>query len=79
MFRRNHEIVEQISELNIRPFEPADGRPSYHHCVLIKALLFAYSEGSFSGRRLQKMMEEKLAMHWLTDQQIVFYRTINRF
>ncbi|MGF3114227.1 transposase [Facklamia sp. P12937] len=42
-------------------------------------MLFAYSEGVYSGRRIQKRMEENLAMHWLTGQQIVSYRTINRF
>ncbi|MGX7108850.1 hypothetical protein [Facklamia miroungae] len=53
-----HEVVEQIPEVNIPPFESVDGRPTYHPRILLKALLFVYSEGDSSGRRIQKIMEE---------------------
>lgn len=55
------------------------GRPSYHPKMLLSALLFAYSQGIFSGRKIETMMVENLAMQYLTGQQVVSYRTINRF
>ncbi|CJX26224.1 transposase IS663-like [Streptococcus pneumoniae] len=47
--------------------------------MLVSALLFAYSQGIFSGRKIEKMMIENLAMQYLTGQLVVSYRTINRF
>ena len=41
---------------SIMPF----GRPSYHPKMLIATLLFAYSQGIFSGRKIEKMMIENL-------------------
>ncbi|WP_350015349.1 transposase [Streptococcus sp. KHUD_010] len=55
------------------------GRPSYHPKLLLSALLFAYSQRNFSGRKIEKMMAENLAMQYLTGQLVVSYRTINRF
>ena len=46
---------------------------------LLSALLFAYSQGIFSGRKIEKMMIENLAMQYLSGQLLVSYRTINRF
>lgn len=43
------ELVESISEENIRLFEPEDGRPAYHPRVLLKAILYTYSEKSFQA------------------------------
>ncbi|CIX71452.1 transposase IS663-like [Streptococcus pneumoniae] len=47
--------------------------------MLVSALLFAYSQGIFSGRKIEKMMIKNLAMQYLTGQLVVSYRTINRF
>ena len=47
--------------------------------MLVSTLLFAYSQGIFSGRKIEKMMVENLAMQYLTGQLLVSYRTINRF
>ncbi|MBP2622317.1 IS1182 family transposase, partial [Streptococcus panodentis] len=55
------------------------GRPSYHPKMMLSALLFAYSQGVFSGRKIERLMAENLAMQYLTGQLVVSYRTINRF
>jgi transposase len=49
-------------------FEPQDGRPAYHPKPLIMALLYAYSNGVFSGRKIQEVVEENLPMQWLVAQ-----------
>lgn len=72
-------IVESLPSTTFEAIYHTYGRPSYHPKVVIKALIFAYSEGVFSGRKIEKMMQENLAMQWLTAQQILSYRTINRF
>ncbi|WP_264341470.1 transposase, partial [Streptococcus anginosus] len=43
------------------------------------ALLYAYSKGVFSGRNIEELMVENIPMQWLVAQQVISYRTINRF
>lgn len=72
-------VVEDLSDEDYNHIMNELGRPAYHPKVLLKALIFAYSERTFSGRNIEKMMCENLAMQWLTAQTIITYRTINRF
>ena len=72
-------VVNSLEERHFHAFYHDFGRPSYHPKMLLSALLFAYSQGIFSGRKIEKMMIENLAMQYLTGQLLVSYRTINRF
>ena len=72
-------VVNTLEDCHFHAFYHAFGRPSYHPKMLVSTLLFAYSQGIFSGRKIEKMMIENLAMQYLTEQLVVSYRTINRF
>ena len=72
-------VVNTLKDSHFHAFYHAFGRPSYHPKMLVSTLLFAYSQGIFSGRKIEKMMIENLAMQYLTGQLVVSYRTINRF
>lgn len=72
-------VVNNLDNCVFDNFYHAFGRPSYHPKMLLSALLFAYSQGIFSGRKIEKMMIENIAMQYLTGQVVVSYRTINRF
>ena len=72
-------VVNTLEDCHFQAFYHAFGRPSYHPKMLVSALLFAYSQGIFSGRKIEKMMIENLAMQYLTGPLVVSYRTINRF
>lgn len=72
-------VVNALEDSSFQAFYQAFGRPSYHPKMLVSTLLFAYSQGIFSGRKIEKMMIENLAMQYLTGQSVVSYRTINRF
>ena len=74
-----YDFVDSLDESYFKIFETQDGRPAYHPKPLIMSLLYAYSEGVFSGRRIEKMMKENIPMQWLVAQQVISYRTINRF
>lgn len=69
------DMIESIPEESIKLFELSDGRPAYHPQLHLKVLLYAYSEKTYSGRDFQKMMQENLAMVWISGHQIVSYRT----
>ena len=72
-------VINTLEDCHFHAFYHAFGRPSYHPKMLVSTLLFAYSQGIFSGRKIEKMMIENLAMQYLTGQLVVSYRTINRF
>ena len=72
-------VANALEDGQFQSFYHEFGRPSYHPKLLLSALLFAYSQGVFSGRKIEKMMAENLAMQYLTGQLVVSYRTINRF
>ena len=72
-------VVNTLEDCHFHAFYHSFGRPSYHPKMLVSTLLFAYSQGIFSGRKIEKMMIENLAMQYLTGQLVVSYRTINRF
>ncbi len=72
-------VVNALEDSHFHAFYHDFGRPSYHPKMLLAALLFAYSQGIFSGRKIEKMMIENIAMQYLTGQLVVSYRTINRF
>ena len=72
-------VVNTLEKRHFHAFYHNFGRPSYHPKMLLAALLFAYSQGILSGRKIEKMMIENIAMQYLTGQLLVSYRTINRF
>lgn len=72
-------VVNKLDDNAFLNFYHEFGRPSYPPQLLLAALLFAYSQGIFSGRKIEKMMVENLAMQYLTGQLVISYRTINRF
>ncbi|MGT2704366.1 IS1182 family transposase [Streptococcus parauberis] len=72
-------VVNDLEENCFTDFYSTFGRPSYHPKLLLSALLFAYTQGVFSGRKIEKLMLENIAMQYLTGQLVVSYRTINRF
>lgn len=55
------------------------GRPAYHPAMMLKILLFAYSRRVFSGRKIERMLEENLPMMILAGNRQISYHTINNF
>ena len=54
-------VVNALEDSHFHAFYHNFGRPSYHPKMLLSALLFAYSQGIFSGRKIEKMMILPLA------------------
>jgi hypothetical protein len=55
------------------------GRPRYSPFALIKALIYCYSIGIRSSRKIERLAGENMAVHWLTRGLKPDYRTIARF
>lgn len=55
------------------------GRPLSHPAIMLKILLFAYSRQTYSGRKIETMLDENLPMRWLTRDYRYSCHTINNF
>lgn len=73
------EFVDSIPNEVILETTSNTGRPAYHPAMMLKILLFAYSRRVFSGRKIERMLEENLPMMTLADNRKISYHTINNF
>ncbi|MFD2682714.1 IS1182 family transposase [Bacillus seohaeanensis] len=74
-----HEAVEQLSESVLIQQYKGGGRSSYHPKMMLKILVYAYADRIYSGRKIEKALEENIYFMWLSDHQKPDFRTINRF
>lgn len=61
------------------PREDGRGRPSYHPVMLLKVLVFGYSIGVRSSRKLDRLLERDIAFRYLAANQQPDFRTISDF
>lgn len=72
------------SEGRLDPFYPeaqedGRGRPSFHPVLMLKILVFGYSIGVRSSRRLDRSLERDVASRYLAANQQPDFRTISLF
>jgi transposase len=55
------------------------GTSSYHPQMLLKVLIYAYTQKVYSSRRIAKALRENIHFMWLAGNNRPDFRTINRF
>lgn len=55
------------------------GTSSYHPKMLLKVLVYAYTQQIYSSRKIAKALRENIYFMWLSGNQQPDFRTINRF
>ena len=55
------------------------GTSSYHPKMMLKVLVYAYSQRIYSSRQIAKALRENVYFLWLSGQNRPDFRTINRF
>ena len=55
------------------------GTSSYHPKMLLKVLVYAYTQQLYSSRKIAKALRENLYFMWLSGNQQPDFRTLNRF
>ena len=58
---------------------PGDGAEEYHPKVMLKLLIYGYSYGTHSSRKLERACYHNLSFQWITSGLKPDYRTIARF
>ena len=77
--RHVNDIVETIPETEFDEFRHHRGATSYHPKMMLKVVLYAYTQSVFSGRKIEKLLNDSIRMMWLSQNQKPSYKTINRF
>jgi len=55
------------------------GTSSYHPKMLLKVLVYAYTQQVYSSRKIAKALRENIYFMWLSGNQQPDFRTLNRF
>ncbi|HLE82132.1 MAG TPA: IS1182 family transposase, partial [Dehalococcoidia bacterium] len=55
------------------------GTSSYHPKMMLKVLVYAYTQRTYSSRQIAKALRENVHFMWLSGQSRPDFRTINRF
>jgi len=76
-------VVNRVVDgIDIGPLEgkyQGGGTSSYHPRMMLKVLVYAYSEKVFTSRRIAKGLRENVNFMWLAGGNRPDFRTINRF
>lgn len=73
-------FVDSIpNEVLLQDHVATTGRPLSYPAIMLKILLFAYSRQTYSGRKIELMLEENIPMRWLARDHHYSYHTINNF
>jgi transposase len=76
-------VVNRVVEaINLDPLlakYKGGGTSSYHPRMMLKVLVYAYSEKVFTSRRIEKGLRENVNFMWLAGGNRPDFRTINRF
>jgi len=75
-------VNAMVDELDIEPLEreyKGGGTSAYHPKMLLKVIIYAYTQRVFSSRRIAKELRENVNYMWLSGMSRPDHRTINRF
>ncbi|CAC7536591.1 transposase for IS1272 [Staphylococcus aureus] len=72
-----NEIFETIPDSEFDEFRHHRGATSYHPKMILKIILYAYTQSVFSGRRIEKLLHDSIRMITLLRKIKLFNETIN--
>jgi transposase len=71
--------IEKIDLSKLLAQYKGGGTSSYHPKMLLKVLVYAYTQQVYSSRKIAKALRENIYFMWLSGNQQPDFRTINRF
>ena len=72
-------VIEQLNlDLLVNEYHK-EGKPSYHPKMMLKVMVYAYMDNTYSSRKIEKAMRENINYMWLSARQVADHNTIARF
>jgi transposase len=79
LVRQVDEIINQIDTSILEDQYQGGGTSAYHPVMMVKVILYAYSQQIYSSRRIAKALREDINFLWLSRMNQPDFRTVNRF
>ena len=73
------EMVESVSDEQLFAYYKGGGRASFHPKMMLKIILYGYTQKVYSCRGIEKLTKENIPAMWLAAMQQPDFRTINEF
>lgn len=77
--RTINDAIERIELDSLLARYKGGGTSSYHPKMMLKAVVYAYSQRIYSSRRIAKALREDITFMWLCSENKPDFRTINDF
>lgn len=74
-----NEIIDMIDISELLAKEKPEGRERYHPRMMVKVLLYSYSEKRFASREMDRSCKEDVVYMWLSGMARPNFRTISDF
>jgi len=72
-------VIDQMELDSVLKSYPGGGAPSYHPKMMLKVLIYAYTQKIYSSRQIAKALVEQIPFRWLSGGNLPDFRTINRY
>lgn len=72
-------VIEQLNLDLLTSEYNKEGKPSYHPGMMLKVMVYAYMDNTYSSRKIEKAMRENINYMWLSARQVADHNTIARF
>ena len=75
-------VNRAIDSMNTKPLfdlYPGGGASAYNPVMMLKIIVYAYADKTYSSRRIAKATRENINFIWLTGNVQLDFMTINRF
>lgn len=73
------DMIEAIPDEQLFAHYRGGGRSSYHPKMMLKVILYGYSQKVYSCRSIEKLLQENIPAMWLAAMQQPDFRTLNDF
>jgi transposase len=74
-----NQMIEAIDRRVLESQYQGGGTSAYDPQMLLKVIIYAYTQRAFSSRRIAKELRENVNYMWLSGMNRPDHRTINRF
>ena len=74
-----NDLVEQLDLTALEGYYGNLGQPAYHPRLMLKVILYGFSVGIFSARKLERACHENLAFNYLAGMETPAFRTFIEF
>ena len=74
-----HEAIEKMDLGPLMKRYKGGGTSSYHPKMMLKVLVYAYTQRIYSSRQIAKALRENIHFMWISGNSRPDFRTINRF